>query len=136
MKTQEEILEYVKKYGKRYVPAVRPADLPLLDLHHCFDNCVITALKMKGKYKYVEGFAVNPEDGHYIAHAWLSDGVHAYDLTWAAYQNGEEVAIPTEYIGIELDLNLVVEFMRETTYQAVLINNWRAPKLAEKILTR
>ena len=134
MKNREEILEYVKRYGKKYVPAVRPADLPLMEMHKCFDNCVAAALKLKGKYKYVEGFAVDPTTGHYLAHAWLSDGIHAFDLTWAAFMQGEEMPVPTEYVGIELNIEAVVKFMRETTYCAVLINNWRAKDLAEEAM--
>lgn len=134
MKIEEEIKEYVLIHGREYIAAVRPDDIPRMPLHTCFDSSAILAHKNR-KYRYVEGFAYTPHLGVLAPHAWLTDGIYAFDPTWGAVKNGKEIAIPfAKYIGIELDIDMVLEFMKKTQYQSVLMNNWRAPELAKKIL--
>lgn len=121
---------YVFEHGKQYVPKVLK-NFPPQKFARCFDNCILLA--MRSNLRYVEGVA-RYNNGPWIYHAWLTDGENAFDPTWHAYDKDQnEVELPVTYIGIEMDTRLVVEFMKKTEYQGVLLNQWRAPAIARKL---
>jgi len=73
----------------------------------------------------------------------LTDGVHAFDLTWGMYfgkskeeaeKAGRVLPLPIDYIGIEMDAKDVAEFYRATQYKSVLHNGWRDEQRSEKLL--
>lgn len=137
MKKALSLEEYdlVIKIGKSYQPALLPADIKRMELGSCFDASAIQALYNQ-KYRYVEGIAKSFRDNDWKLHAWLTDGVHAFDPTWKCLLNhtGEEIPFPGEYIGIEMDIMKVAEFMAATEYQGVIANRWRNEELATAAL--
>lgn len=132
------IILKLRKGGKSFIPTLLPADITRGEVGTCFDHCVVECLKSNGKYRYVEGIARVPlSPDEWIVHAWLTDGVFAYDPTWRAFDKiGMDIIIPTEYTGIEMDIKKVVKFMKKTGYQSVLANHWRNPKLAAEIFQK
>lgn len=133
----------VRQYGKEYTSAVLPADIKRGPPTKCFDWCALQAAlfsknRKDGKYRYVEGFAADPETGHWILHAWLTDGEHAFDPTWLAFYDSDnkEAPLPTYYYGIEIPITSVWRFMKKTGYQSLLGNRWRDPELVDTILER
>lgn len=133
--TKEEIHNLVLTNGKRYVSALLPSDLKRMPVGHCFDNCALLCLLSKGKYKYAEGLAMNPITKEWMPHAWLTDGIHAFDPTWQAFDdNNVEYPFPGNYTGIEMPIEEVCNFMTRTKYAGVLMNAWRFPELAGKII--
>lgn len=121
---------------KRYMPALLPDDISRGKLGECFDTCIMIATENR-KYKYVEGYASPPGTKVPILHAWLTDGEHAFDPTWDCFnQFGERKPIPATYIGMEMDTDLVIMFMRKTGYQGIIANHFRAPKLAQKVFKK
>ncbi len=134
------IMSLLSKYGREYRRAVLPKDINRGPTGKCFDWCALQAAahhKQGGKYRYVEGIASDPErPGEWILHAWLTDGIHAFDPTWAAIHDvtGKEVPIPARYIGIEMPILKVARFMNITGYQSAIGNHWRAPGPFEDIL--
>lgn len=126
----------VVMWGKKYKPAILPADIKRGKLGMCFDWCALQTAELNPKYRYVEGIASSPEDNNqWILHAWMTDGVHAFDPTWSATQDfsGKEVPMPSEYIGIEFNIFQVFNFMKLTGYQGLLANRWRAPEFWDSI---
>jgi hypothetical protein len=118
--------------AKHYDPALLPGDIKRGDVGTCFDTCIIAALEC-GHYDYVEGYA-RVYNGDWHLHAWLTDGVTAYDPTWQATDpDGNDMPVPAEYFGMAMNYRLVAEFMRVTEYQSILTNHWRDPVIAEKI---
>lgn len=131
----EELREYMFRHGKKYVPALLHPELERGRIGLCFDTCIKNALYTKEKFKYVEGIGFHPQLKIWILHAWLTDGVHAFDPTWRAFDKQKnDIVIPTQYIGIELPLKGVATFMVKTEYQGVIANAWMAPKLANAIM--
>lgn len=128
-----EIRELVLEKGRRFIPATLPDDIKRWPPAKCFDASAIQALHSKGKYGYVEGVALDPErHDQWIVHGWMTDGVYAYDPTWLAIDNaGKHFPLPTMYVGIPMDVEAVGRFMMATTYQGVMNNRWRNPKLAD-----
>jgi hypothetical protein len=96
------------------------------------------AVASNGKYQYVEGIASDPTNHSWILHAWLTDGIHAFDPTWSYYDEKNErrvnLQLPSAYVGIIMPINKVVDFMRATTYQGVIPNRHRAPLLAKELI--
>lgn len=128
-----EQIEFIKRKGKEYTPALLPSDIVRGPLGRCFDTCAQIAGACK--YKYVEGIALNPSNpDQMILHGWVTDGIHAFDPTWKSFQGDEEIPIPTKYTGIEMDIAKVFDFMRTTEYQGVIANAWRNPELADAIV--
>jgi len=87
------------------------------------------------KYQYVEGVAkvIHPKKKlDWILHAWLTDGVHAYDPTWLAEAEDQEHPMPAYYVGIAMPIRSVMEFVSATGYKSVLANYYRNPELAEQ----
>jgi hypothetical protein len=127
-----EIAEFLIQHGQRYIPALLPDDIKRYPAGMCFDASALNAVKSNGKYAYVEGFALDPDNGFYwVLHAWMTDGIHAFDPTWnCTAPDGTPAVLPTMYIGIEMDTLAVATFMRRTTYQGIFGNMWRNPKLA------
>lgn len=128
--TADFIQRIVISRGKEYTPALLPEGIKRGRPGDCFDWSMIQTLKNK-QYRYVEGLAYNPHrPGEWVYHAWLTDGVHAFDPTWMATDVfAIEKPVPTVYIGIEFDIMEVAKFVKETEYKAVLANHWRAPEL-------
>ena len=142
MRSLEIITEKVLIHGKKYIPAIVPSELERGRVGDCFDWTLIQAM-LNPKYKYVEGIARRPSNGDWVLHAWLTDGVHAFDLTWGMYfGKSREEAIkanrvlpcPTEYIGIEMETKGVIDFYKSTQYKSVLHNGWRDEQRSEKLL--
>lgn len=139
-KVPKRIVDYVLENGFHYVSTVCPDDVKRGPIGTCFDTAMVNALG--GKYRYVEGLAKNKKTGEWMLHGWIAGGqmMHeAYDPTWKCVvqmKDGSEilVAVPTEYVGIEMDTMLMVKFMMKTKYCSVLANGWRAPKEAAAVL--
>lgn len=129
-----EQYELITKLGKSYKPALLPKDIKRFPIGKCFDGCAIQALYNR-KYRYVEGICKPSHEDRWFLHAWLTDGIHAFDPTWAAIdEDGVHHPIPAEYIGIEMDIVDVARFMKETEYQGVIANRWRNEELAAAAL--
>lgn len=124
-------LKLLERGSKVYIPAPLPVEIERGPVGKCFDWSALQAAKLHPKYKYVEGIA--EIEGQWGLHAWLSDGIQAFDPTWAVYRDGVETreAPPAKYIGIEMDIKKVAKFMTTTKYQGVLGNYWRNPTLAD-----
>lgn len=142
MRTLEIITEKVLIHGKKYIPAIVPSELERGKVGDCFDWTLVQAV-LNPKYKYVEGIAKRPSTGDWVLHAWLTDGKHAFDLTWGSYfgksreeaiRQGRVLPCPTEYIGIEIETKGVVDFYKNVQYKSVLHNGWRDEKRSEKLL--
>jgi hypothetical protein len=133
--TKKEV-RMLKQYGKLYKPAVLPADIQRGPLGWCYDWSMRQAMQLQGKYKYVEGIARGPQDDHWILHAWLTDGVHAFDATWLTVRNsdGKELAPPVKYIGIEMPILAVMLFVKKTEYQGIIPNSDKDPGTLKRIL--
>lgn len=128
-----ELILFFMKHGKQYTPALLPADIKRGAVGTCFDTSAVNALDRK--YRYVEGIAMSPRSYDWILHAWLTDGERAYDPTWRALNaQGEEVPVPSAYVGVELEIEAVAGFMLSTEYASVLANAWRDPEQARAIL--
>ena len=129
----KKLEKIILEKGKNYIPKLAPKNIKRGKVGDCFDTSIIAALKHN--LKYVEGMARNPHTGEWILHAWVSDGVHAFDLTWYAENAyGEMFAVQTEYVGVEMDTMLVCDFMKATGYKSVFNNAWRDQERANKIL--
>lgn len=139
MRTLEIITEKILIHGKKYVPAIVPSELKRGKVGDCFDWTLVQAM-LNPKYRYVEGIAKRPSNGEWVLHAWLTDGEHAFDLTWGMYfgKSVQEAKViipcPTEYIGVEMDTMGVVDFYRNVQYKSVLHNGWRDEQRSEKLL--
>lgn len=135
-KRLQELLNRIKMSGVSYKPCLLPPDVLRGEVKHCYDVSVMRALESNGKYHYVEGMVIL-WDGREVLHAWLTDdeGENAYDPTWKAFgENDEEVPVPGIYIGFELDVRVVAEFMVKTHYQGLLPNGYLAPEIFEYAL--
>lgn len=129
-------IEMALSMGKEYKSATLPADLSRGKAGNCYDHCIIAAaFSNNPEYRYVEGVAMDPFSKTWILHAWLTDGIHAFDPTWLALLNGKEAAVPTTYIGIEMNTKAVAAFIKKTKHKAVLANAWMDPELANKAIT-
>jgi len=132
----KDIQDYIFKHGKRYEPANFPPDLEKGEVGDCYDTCILNVVK-NPKYRYVEGIAAHPfKENVWIMHAWLTDGVHAYDPTWRIEYKQDDLPVLTLYYGIEMDTAKVVEFMRATEYKSVMGNGWRNLEISEQILPK
>lgn len=116
--------------GKVYKPGIAPEPIQRGPIGTCFDTSIINA--MRGPYRYVEGLA-KLSGGPWILHAWITDGVHAYDPTWLADKDGIDHPVPAIYFGKEMDHRAVAEFMLSTKYCGVFANAWRDPRTAQAI---
>lgn len=124
------IVKFIKKNGRLYTPAITPKDITRGAIGECFDTSAANALEEK--YIYVEGIALRPgTENEWILHAWLTDGKMAYDPTWKADFQGQEIPVPTTYLGIPMAIKDVAKFMLETRYASIFANAFRNPKLAE-----
>lgn len=136
MKTSQArfIKSIVLSKGKQYKPAILPAGIGRGNLGDCFDWCMLQAMNNR-HLCYVEGLAQNPEDPEsFVYHAWLTDGIHAFDPTWKAIDNnGIERPLPVVYLGVEMDMMEVAAFVSHTKYKGILANQWRAPGIFEKM---
>lgn len=132
----EDLVEYVLRHGKEYIPAVRPNDLSIGQLGMCFDQSMLNAIK--GKYRYVEGIAQHPHESYrWMIHAWVTDGVYVFDPTWRRVDRATKKEVPLsmiKYVGIEMDVRKVAQFMGETEYMSVLANGWRLPEVVKEIM--
>lgn len=121
--------------GKTYLPADLPDDLHYGEPGHCFDNCLLAALRSDGKYRYCEGIGIMFDEA--FVHAWLTDGEHAYDLTWrAVYKDGKTRAAPAVYKGVELDTEACARMVRSSGYAGIVGNRTMRPGLYKEVLKR
>lgn len=115
---------------------MRPSYIHPGQVGRCFDECIIASLKYPD-LRYVEGVAEDPlTPGRWILHGWLTDGTHAFDVTWRTMFLGNEIPIPTTYIGFELDTKQVAKFMRDTGWTGFIANAHRYPKWKRRLLPR
>lgn len=129
----------IQKFGKEYIPAVLPDDLRPGRLGWCFDDSIIqlTDEKLRAKYKYVEGIARAFPREPFTLHAWLTDGIHAFDPTWYGIGKAEAKGLKLSYYcGIEMDALAVMRFMSATSYQGVIANGYRDRRLAAECLPK
>jgi hypothetical protein len=133
----DEIVDFVRKHGRQYKSALCPKYIRRGPVGRCFDTSILAAFdatKPDRKIWYVEGIAENPKDyDEWIYHAWVTDGVHAFDPTWRAYADHEEtieLTFPIRYIGIQMEPTAVAAFMLATEHQAILKNGSLDIKLA------
>lgn len=130
--------DLIVKLGKTYSSAALPEDVTFGRLGWCFDDCVVRTVLSKGKYRYVEGVASDPEAYTWVLHAWITDGVHAFDPTWSHWDNKNKARVrmplPSAYIGIEMDILKVIDFMERTGNQGVIANRQLAPDLAKELI--
>lgn len=132
MKAPLQLIAYVQRFGKNYRSQLLPNDIERGRVGDCFDHCTIQAMRNR-KYKYVEGIALEPgTKDSWMLHAWLTDGESAFDPTWLAIKGGEKMPVPTIYIGVEMEIDNVIEFMLSTRYKSVLSNAWRDPQAADR----
>lgn len=128
---QDKFINFIFKNGKRYIPAKLPKGLSRMQFRRCFDNCASVAIS--GDLDYVEGLVRDPRNpDRWVLHAWLTDGVHAYDPTWGQISPVGFLPILTDYIGIEIRIRPLATFMLKTEYASVFANAWRDPELALK----
>lgn len=132
----EEVKEWLILNGTMYAPKVCPGFILRGKPGHCFDASLINALLNQDKLRYVEGMAFMRTTGEWAPHAWVTDGLWAFDPTWRAYDNRRktEVPVPTRYMGIELDSQKAAEFVSETEYQGIMANAFHFPHEAKKVL--
>lgn len=133
-----KIKKAIMRYGKTYQAAECPDDIERGEPGKCFDWCMVQAINSQGKYRYVEGFTSEAHSGKMVLHAWLTDGVHAFDPTWGIEDKdtGHVFAMDLRYIGVEMDLKYVMQFVKATGYQGLLGNRWRAPAYVDEVLYR
>lgn len=130
----KETLNFVLSRGKQYTPALLPSHISRGAMGKCFDNCMVRAM-LDPNLKYVEGVVMTATKQKWILHAWLTDGVHAYDPTWYCLnKEKKERPVPGIYIGIEMELKKVAKFVSVTEYASVLANRWRNEALAAEAL--
>lgn len=132
MNYDEKFAKWIFREGRQYTPALLPAGMPRGFKKKCFDNCAAIALDRK--FRYVEGLARDPKHPElWFLHAWLTDGIHAFDPTWIAYDREKvEIPVPSTYIGVEMAIEDVGRFMLKTKYASVFGNAYRNPDLARK----
>ena len=79
--------------------------------------------------------ATNPITHDWILHAWITDGINAYDPTWRALDSaGKDVLLPVDYHGVIIDIIDVAQFIQTTEHKSVLANFHLSPTLAKKAL--
>lgn len=129
MKHDKKFAKFIFKNGKQYIPAISPESIQRGPIGKCYDRSIISAIN--SDLTYVEGLARDPRNKErWILHAWLTDGIHAFDPTWIAYSEQEEIPVPTIYIGIEMRVHDVARFFSSTKYAGIFSNAWRDPTLA------
>lgn len=130
--------ELIEKRGRLFNSAPLPNDIPHGRVGWCFDDCFVRAWQSMGKYQYVEGIASDPKTHKWVLHAWLTDGICAFDPTWCYWDEKTgrryDMPLPSSYIGIVMPIDKVRQFMEQTTYQGVIANRHRAPELAKELI--
>lgn len=121
--------------GRPFKSAALPQDIQPGPVGKCFDWSAVQCARTYPKYWYVEGIATDPANPTVgILHAWLTDGIHAFDPTWQAFRgNGARVAVPSSYFGIIMPMYAVRDFMNATGHQGVLGNAWRDRRAAGRV---
>lgn len=134
-----EIEAMINRYGKSFTPALCPPDITRGPGGACFEISLINIL-LSDKYTYVEGKARRSTTGDWVGHAWLTDGVHAFDPTWMGVsidrntddgqvEKAELSPHPGPYFGIPMPRRFVLGFHGATGgYCGVLWNRHLAPK--------
>lgn len=110
--------ELVKKYGKQFVPFLRPPEVFKMQDKECFSNSVMLVMN-NPELIYCEGYAVPEYCPILIHHAWvmLPDG-SMIDPTWKSA--GEA------YRGIPFTREYMLRAMRESGLYSILDNyKWR-----------
>lgn len=124
---------WVKELGQEYKSANLPADIERGPTGTCFDTCTMNIL-MSNKYQYCEGMTFNGVQWFY--HAWLTDGIHAYDPTWQIIGKGgfDNPNNPLRYIGFVIPTGFLMFFNFKTQYAGVLGNRARYPQAVDAML--
>lgn len=110
------IYDFVHKNGRIYTYHSLPKGIRKGQMGKCFMNAYHLA-ESDNRFTYVEGFALIPNVGVPILHAWCVDADdNAFDVTW---KDGS-----TEYFGVPFDLSYVrkIIFSKETYG---VIDNWK-----------
>lgn len=123
-KVPPHIIKMLYTYGKRYKSAALPEDIKLGKMGRCFDNTIMSVVENRPKYKYVEGVAIDPEDGQTVYHSWLTDGDNAFDNTWRITREDKYINVPLPflYLGIEIPTLIVVDFLKTVKRGGVMWN--------------
>lgn len=129
------IINLVEYNGKEYKPALLPDDIKRGQVGACFDFSLLQAFASRGKYQYVEGIAIYKGKTH--VHAWLSDGVHAFDPTWLCYDKDKiERPLPVVYLGVALDVQTATSYFLVTERSGIIPNRALLPNLFEEVIER
>ena len=131
-----ELVDWLFENGTSYTSALLPKEVHRGPVGQCYDVCLLNAVMQKN-LRYVEGIALSRKDHEWIQHAWLTDGTYAYDPTWKALDRaGNEVAIPTAYIGVEIPTDAAARYVLATEYAGIIANAWRKPEQAATVLPK
>lgn len=140
MNVPSEVRKYVLVHGHKYLPGYTPPIMTRGDVGDCFDTVLINVLNNQEELRYVEGYAKHPYLDTWVHHAWCTnrEGVMAFDPTWGVQlkSGGNKTIYPiqTEYIGFEIPIGRLIEFILDTEYKAILANASRNVTLAGNAL--
>jgi hypothetical protein len=103
-KDRPSVEKFILENGRYFKPAPLPRNIPHGDIHSCFENAFLLAVKNKTKYFYCEGYATTgllP-----TLHAWgvTADG-KVIDPTWCPDGSNEKM----EYFGIAFDWDYITK---------------------------
>jgi hypothetical protein len=131
-----ELDDYIREWagkGKVYLPAGRlPDDLEYGQPGECFATCLLAAIASNGKYRYCEGVGIFMDEAY--VHAWLTDGLFAYDLTWRIELEDRPIAVSAGYKGHELDLEACRRFVMSSRRGGIVPNRELRPRLYKNVL--
>jgi len=103
-KKRPSIEKFVLENGRYFKPAPLPRGIPHGDVHNCFENAFLLAVKNKTKFLYCEGYATTgllP-----VLHSWVIDtNGNVIDNTWAPDGSNEKM----EYFGIAFDWDYITK---------------------------
>lgn len=136
----KEVRKYVLQHGNKYLPGYAPPCMKRGDVGDCFDSVMVNVLNNQSELRYVEGYAKHPHLDTWIHHAWCTnrEGVKAFDPTWGMKINSDQsntvYPVWTEYIGFEIPIGRLMDFIIDTEYKAILANAPRNLTLAGNAL--
>lgn len=91
--------DFLLRHGKWYEATEYPREMWEGVMGSCYGNAMIVAAS-EPRYRYVEGYACPVDTGFPVHHAWVTDGVHAFDPTWGPEWKMEGSA----YLGVEFSV--------------------------------
>jgi hypothetical protein len=129
VKDRPSIERFVLENGMYFKPAPLPKGIPHGDVHNCFENAFVLAVKNKEKYFYCEGYASTgllP-----TLHAWVVDSKsRVLDPTWAPDGTNKRM----EYYGIPFDWDYITKQFKNMKHFGIIDDSKRGwPLLTGKI---